>query len=274
MLAVDGDMLTVRRTDERLGASVSAPPTDVRWKIGTGEIRSSLYAAADEAGLPDAITMQLADVFAADIDFHHDLQPGDRFGVVYEMRYVDGERVGAGRIVAAEFRHLGKTLRAFVFRDDDGRASYYDEQGRALRKSFLRSPVEFSRITSGFSEARFHPILQYSRAHRGIDYAAPIGTPVHATASGRVLFAGEQNGYGNVVQIQHRGALTTLYAHLSRFAAGLKTGANVEQGDVVGYVGKPLPPSQRPLFASTIAAAQAQLAVAKSMPGAFAVAGD
>jgi murein DD-endopeptidase MepM/ murein hydrolase activator NlpD len=305
MLAADGALLSVTRADERLGASLSVPATDVRWKMGTGEIRSSLYAAADDAGLPDAITMQLADVFAADIDFHHDLQPGDRFDVVYEMRYVDGERVGAGRIVAAEFRHGGKTLRAFLFIDDTGRASYYDEQGRALRKSFLRSPVEFSRITSGFSEARFHPILQYSRAHRGVDYAAPIGTPVHATASGRVLFAGEQNGYGNVVQIEHRGALTTLYAHLSRFAPGLRTGANVEQGDVVGYVGmtglatgphlhyefragedqlnpltvalpegEPLAPSQRPLFASTIATAQAQLAVAQSLPGAFAVAGD
>jgi murein DD-endopeptidase MepM/ murein hydrolase activator NlpD len=305
MVAPGGDMLTVARAGDRFDATMAAAPVETRWKIATGEIRSSLYAAGDVAGLPDAITTQLADVFAADIDFHHDLQAGDRFAVVYEMRYVDGELLGPGRIVAADFAHEGKMLRAFLFHDDSGRDSYYGEDGRALRKSFLRSPVEFSRITSGFSEARFHPILQYSRAHRGVDYAAPLGTPVRATSAGRVLFVGAQNGYGNVVQLEHQGTFSTLYAHLSRFGQGLRAGAKVAQGEVIGYVGQtgwatgphlhyefrvgddqldpltlalpdgePLAESQKPLFLSTIAPAQAQLAIAQSLPRAFAVAGD
>ena len=305
MIAASGDMLTVARNGEGFAATVAAVPSEVRWKMATGEIRSSLYAAADAVDLPDAVTMQLIDVFAGEVDFHHDVRAGDRFAIVYEMRYVDGESVGPGSIVAATFAHDGKTFDAYLFRDDDGRDAYYDDAGRALRKSFLRSPVEFSRITSGFSEARFHPILQYSRAHRGVDYAAPIGTPVRATSAGRVVFVGEQNGYGNVIQLQHQGEFSTLYAHLSRFAASLHIGARVEQGDVIGFVGQtgwatgphlhyefrvgdeqrdpltiampdgePLGPAQRPVFLSAIAPAQAQLAVAQSLPRAFAVAGD
>ena len=305
VIVPSGELLTVTRDGDRFGASVEAAPAEVRWKIGTGEIRTSLYAAADAASLPDAITMQLVDVFAGDVDFHHDLRSGDRFAVVYEMRYVDGEAIGPGRIVAAEFVQESKRLRAFLFRDGAGRDTYFDENGRALRKSFLRSPVEFSRVTSGFSEARFHPILLYSRAHKGVDFAAPLGTPIHATASGKVLFVGEQNGYGNVIHLQHDGEFSTLYAHLSRFAPGLHNGSSVEQGEVIGYVGQtgwatgphlhyefrvgdeqrdpltvalpdgePLSPLQTPIFASAIASAQAELAIAQSMPHAFAVAGD
>jgi len=305
MIAPSGDLLTIARGTDGFDASMSAAPVETRWKIGTGEIRSSLYAAADSAGLPDAITMQMADVFAGDIDFHHDLHAGDRFAVVYEMRYIDGEPASPGRIVAAEFAHDVKTLRAFLFRDDAGHESYYGEDGQALKKAFLRSPMEFSRITSGFSSARFHPILQNWRAHKGVDYAAPVGTPVRATAGGIVLFAGEQNGYGNVIHLQHQGAFSTLYAHLSRFAPALRPGAKIAQGDVIGFVGQtgwatgphlhyefrvgdeqrdpltvalpdgePLAPAHKPLFLSAIAPAQAQLAIAQSLPRAFAVAGD
>jgi murein DD-endopeptidase MepM/ murein hydrolase activator NlpD len=301
MIAPSGELLNVARAADGFQATMSVAPVELRWKIGTGEIRSSLYAAADDAGLPDAVTMQLADVFAGDIDFYHELRAGDRFAVVYETRYIDGEPVGAGRIVAAEFSQRAKTLRAFLFHDDAGHDAYYGEDGHALRRAFLRSPMEFSRITSGFSGARFHPILQDWRAHKGVDYAAPLGTPVRA---GTVLFIGEQNGYGNVIHLQHQGMFSTLYAHLSRFAP-LKQGAKISQGDVIGYVGQtgwatgphlhyefrvgdeqrdpltvalpdgePLGLAQQTLFRSTIAAAQTQLAIAQTLPNAFTVAGD
>jgi len=305
MIAPSGELLNVARATDGFQATMSVAPVELRWKIGTGEIRSSLYAAADDAGLPDAVTMQLADVFAGDIDFYHDLRAGDRFAVVYETRYIDGEPAGAGRIVAAEFSQGAKTLRAFLFRDDAGHDAYYGDDGHALRRAFLRSPVEFSRITSGFSGARFHPILQDWRAHKGVDYAAPLGTPVRATAAGTVLFIGEQNGYGNVIHLQHQGMFSTLYAHLSRFAPQLKQGARISQGDVIGYVGQtgwatgphlhyefrvgdeqrdpltvalpdgePLGLVQQAVFRSTIAPAQAQLAIAQALPNAFTVAGD
>ena len=151
--------------------------------MAIGEIRSSLFAAADAAGLPDAVTLQMAEVFSGDIDFYQDLRRGDRFTVVYETRYIDGEPVGAGAIVAAEFENRGRTIRAFLWRGEDGSEYYYTADGAPMRKSFLRSPMEFSRVASGFSNARFHPILQTWRAHKGVDYAAPIGTPVRATGN-------------------------------------------------------------------------------------------
>ena len=183
------------------------------------------------------MTVQLADIFSGDIDFLHDLRRGDRFTVVYEMRRIDGEAIGAGRIVAAEFVNKGVSYRAFLWRAPDGTESYYAEDGKSLKKAFLRSPVAFTRVTSGFSLARFHPFLQTWRAHKGVDFAAPSGTPVLAAGAGKVAFAGKQGGYGNVVMLQHGGAHSTAYAHLSRFAPGMKAGARVSQGDVVGYVG-------------------------------------
>jgi len=233
-----GALLSIARRGDQLTAATSAAPVEVRLELAAGEISSSLFGAADAAGLPDAITLQLAEVFGGDVDFYKDLQRGDRFTVVYEMRYVDGEAVAAGRIVAAEFTNRGKTFRAFLWRGEDGGESYYAEDGSALRKAFLRSPMEFSRITSGFSNARFHPILQTWRAHRGVDYAAPIGTPVRATGNGKVVFVGVQNGYGRVIQLQHSGAYSTVYAHLSRFASQVRPGARVAQGEVIGYVGQ------------------------------------
>ena len=295
-----GDMLTIARSGERLSASTAPAPVELRWSIAAGEIRSSLFAAADAAGLPDAVTLQLADVFAADIDFFKDLQRGDRFSVVYEMRYVDGEAVGAGRIVAAEFDNRGKTHRAFLFRDADGSENYYTADGAAMRRAFLRSPMEFSRVTSGFSNARFHPILQTWRAHRGVDYAAPAGTPVRATGNGKVVFAGRQGGYGNVVILEHQGVYSTVYAHLSRIGARVHNGTRVTLGEVIGYVGQtgwatgphlhyefrvagvqrdpltlaalpggdPLPASHRITFATRIEPASAQLALARRFAGA------
>jgi murein DD-endopeptidase MepM/ murein hydrolase activator NlpD len=233
-----GEQLAVDRMGEGFAAQTLASAVTVGLELRATEIRSSLFAAADTVGLPDAITMQLADVFSGDIDFHHDLRRGDRFAVLYEMRYVDGEPLGAGRIAAAEFVNKGVRYRAFLWRAPDGSEGYYAEDGKTLRKAFLRSPLAFTRVTSGFSLARFHPFLQTWRAHKGVDFAAPIGTQVRAAGDGTVALAGRQTGYGNVVVLQHAGAYSTLYAHLSRFAPGLKPGARVQQGDVIGYVGE------------------------------------
>ena len=161
----------------------------------------------------------------------------DRFSVLYETRYVDGEAVAVGRIIAAEFVNNGTTYRAFLWRAPDGTDGYYAEDGTSTRKAFLLSPMEFSRITSGFTAARFNPFLQTMRAHRGIDFAAPDGTPVRVTGDGVVTFVGEQNGYGNVIMIAHADEFSTVYAHLSRFAPETKIGAKVHQGDTIGYVG-------------------------------------
>ena len=237
-LAADGQVLAIARADSGFTARRVVPNDDVRVDVRAGTIDSSLFAAADAAGLPDAVTLALADIFGGDIDFYHDLRRGDRFAVVYETRYADGEPVALGRILAAEFVNRGTTYRALLWRAPDGTEAYYDESGRSSRKAFLRSPVEFSRITSGFTLARFHPILQIWRAHKGTDFAAPIGTPVRATADGDVLFAGTQNGYGNVVILRHDASHTTLYAHLSRFAAGLARGSRVRQGDTIAFVGQ------------------------------------
>jgi len=300
-----GDLLSIARDGERLAAATSAAPIEVGLRLAAGEIRTSLFGAADAVGLPDAVTLQLAEVFSGDIDFYKDLQRGDRFAVVYEMRYVDGEAVAAGRIVAAEFTNHGKTFRAFLWRGADGTDAYYTEDGSALRKAFLRSPMEFSRVTSGFSNARFHPILQTWRAHRGVDYAAPTGTPVRATGNGKVDFAGVRGGYGRVIQLRHSGAYSTVYAHLSRFAPQVKSGARVSQGEVIGYVGKtgwatgphlhyefrvanearnpltlalpggePLPAWQKAAFVAGIGSAVERLSLPRVMPGPFAAGFD
>jgi murein DD-endopeptidase MepM/ murein hydrolase activator NlpD len=227
-VTASGALLAIARDGDGFVADTQPAPVDLRWRLASGEIQSSLFAAADAADLPDAVTLQLAEVFAGDIDFYKDLRRGDRFTVVYEQRSIDGELQGAGRIVAAEFSNAGKRYRAFLWRGEDGSESYHGEDGAPLRKAFLRSPMEFSRITSGFSNARFHPILHVMRAHRGTDYAAPAGTPIRATGDGQVVFAGRQGGYGNVIQLQHRGVYSTLYAHLSSFAAPVRMeiGAN------------------------------------------------
>ncbi len=237
-LTQNSDLLTVRRGGDDFVASSVAPPATVRLELRASEIRSSLFAAADAVGLPDAITSQIADIFSGDVDFHHDLRRGDRFTVVYEMREVDGYAAGAGKVIAAEFVAKGIANRAYLWRGADGSEGYYAADGKSLRKAFLRSPLEFTRITSGFSMARFHPFMQTWRAHRGVDFAAPTGTPVRAAGDGKVTVAGRQNGYGNVVTLQHAGAFSTVYAHLSGFAAGIKQGSNVTQGQLIGYVGQ------------------------------------
>lgn len=209
---------------------------ELRTVMKTGVIRSSLFAATDAADIPDAVASQLADVFSGDIDFHRDLRKDDRFTLVYELRTLAGRPVRSGRLLAAEFVNQGKRFRAVYYKGADGKGAYYAPDGRNLRKAFLRSPLEFSRVTSGFG-LRMHPILNSWRAHKGIDYGAPTGTRVRAVSDGIVEVAGRQGGYGNMVVIRHTGAFSTAYGHLSGFAKGLKPGARVSQGDVIGFVG-------------------------------------
>jgi murein DD-endopeptidase MepM/ murein hydrolase activator NlpD len=215
------------------GRPVAEPP---RLFYRTATIRSSLFAATDAAGIPDAIAMQVARVFATDIDFHTELRRGDKLSVVYEMLYDSGELVAPGRIVAAEFINDGRTYHAVLFTNDEGEDSYYSLDGTNRAKAFLRSPVEFSRVSSGFG-GRFHPIFRNWRAHTGVDFAAPGGTRVLAAADGTVVAAGKRGGYGNAVEIRHGGSITTLYAHLSGFARGIRAGSRVHQGEPIGFVG-------------------------------------
>ncbi len=230
-------MLKVEKQDGQFRTSDSAVPLESRIIMKSAEIKSSLFGATDAANIPDSIAMQLTDVFSSDIDFHRDLQKGDKFTVVYESFYNKGEPIKTGRVLAAEFVNNGKSYRAVWFQDREGHGGYYTLEGKSLRKAFLRSPLEFSRITSGFTSARFHPVLKEWRAHKGIDYGAPIGTRVKAVADGTVAMIGKQNGYGNLLVLQHQGQYSTAYGHLSAFARGLHKGSKVSQGDVVAYVG-------------------------------------
>lgn len=208
-----------------------------RTQMRSGEIKSSLFAATDAANLSDAVATQIADIFSTDIDFHKDLRKGDHFTVVYEAFYHLGEVVRTGRVLAAEFVNQGKIYQAVYFQNAEGHGGYYTLEGKNIRKAFLRSPLEFSRISSGFTNARYHPILKEWRAHKGIDYAAPAGTRVKATADGIVEFAGRRGGYGNLVMLRHQSKFSTWYGHLSRIANGLHKGSRVAQGDVIGNVG-------------------------------------
>ncbi len=236
-VAPDQTLLSVERRGDRFEAREGQAPVEVRLTMKSGEIRSSLFGATDAAGVPDAVAVQMAEIFSSDIDFHLDIRKGDRFAVVYETILSEGEPVRSGRVLAAEFVNAGKTYQAVYFRDREGREGYYTPDGKSLRKAFLRSPLEFSRVTSGFSLARFHPVLKTWRAHKGVDYGAPSGTPVRAVADGSVAFAGRQGGYGNLIVLQHRGNISTAYGHLSGFAKGLRQGSRVSQGQVIGYVG-------------------------------------
>lgn len=214
-------------------------PAEVETQVHmrSGEIASSLFAATDAAGISDAVAVQIADIFSTDIDFHRDLRRGDRFSAIYEVQYHQGEPVKTNRLLAAEFTNQGKTFHAVWFQAPGGEGGYYTLDGKNIRKAFLRSPLEFSRISSGFTRARFHPVLKTWRAHTGVDYAAPTGTRVKATSGGIVEFAGRHGGYGNLVILRHQSKVTTWYGHLSGFAPGMQRGKRVSQGDIIGYVG-------------------------------------
>jgi len=201
-------------------------------------IDDSLFMAGERAGLDYNITMELAKIFAYDIDFALDIQKDDKFSVIYEKRYVDGIEATPGDIIAAEFVNQGVTYHAVRFESADGVAEYYTPEGQTLRKPFLRTPVEFARISSKFNPRRLHPVLHTIRAHKGVDYAAPIGTPVRAVGDGVISLAGTQRGYGKVIEIKHGTTYSTLYAHLNGFAPSMRNGTKVKQGQIIGYVCK------------------------------------
>ncbi|MDP1635410.1 MAG: peptidoglycan DD-metalloendopeptidase family protein [Gallionellaceae bacterium] len=229
--------VVIERSGDDFRKRVLPAVTEQRVLIRTGEIKTNLFSATDEAGLPDPTANQLAEMFGGDIDFHRDLRKGDRFTVIYEMTYINGEAARSGRIQSAEFVNQGRAYRAAWFQTTEYTGDYYSPNGKSMRKAFLRSPIEFSRVSSGFSRSRFHPVLNEWRAHKGVDYAAPMGTKVRVTSDGVVSFVGKQGGYGNVVKVNHQGNFTTVYGHLSRFAGGIKKGQRLGQGQIVGYVG-------------------------------------
>lgn len=231
--------LSIKRQGDGFITTLETAPLQAQTRLGSGTVRSSLFVATDEAGIPDAIASQMADMFSGDIDFHRDLRKGDRFSVVYESMTADGEPINwggaAGQVIAAEFDNDGKSYSAVWYRDSKtGKGSYYGFDGLSKRRTFLSSPMEFSRITSGFA-MRFHPILQKWKAHLGTDYGAPTGTAVRTVGDGSVSFAGWQNGFGNVIYVKHAGSRETVYAHLSRLY--VKKGQRVEQGQKIGAVG-------------------------------------
>jgi murein DD-endopeptidase MepM/ murein hydrolase activator NlpD len=205
-------------------------------RIAEGEITSSLFGAADTAGVPDAITMEMVDILGSRIDFLKDLRKGDRFRIVYDAYMHDGEEVGSGHIRALEFINGSKTYSAVWFQNGQESGGYYDFSGASLKGAFLRTAIKFTRISSRFG-MRMHPIHKRWVGHKGVDYAAPTGTPIHATADGTVAFIGQQTGYGNVIILKNFGKYSTLYGHQSRFAKGLKKGDHVQQGQLIGYVG-------------------------------------
>lgn len=231
--------LSIRKVGAGFTAQLETLPLVASTRLGGGTIQSSLFAATDDARLPDAIAIQMAEIFSGDIDFHRALRKGDRFSVVYETLEGDGEPLRAGRVLSAEFVNAGKAHQAMWFRDPAAagaaaKGGYYTLEGESLRRTFLASPMEFSRVSSTF-KMRFHPVLQTWRAHKGVDYAAATGTPVRTVADGVVEFAGVQSGFGNVVMVQHRNNQTTVYAHLSRI--NVKKGQSVNQGQNIGAVG-------------------------------------
>jgi len=228
--------MVIERAGDGFRAEQRPAPLRTETLMRTGVVQSSLFAASDAAGIPDAVAIQIADIFAGEVDFHRDLRRGDQFSVVYEQHYVGGRPVHAGRVLAAEFVNQGRLLRALQYPSARGGSGYYAADGSNLRKEFLRSPLEYTRVSSGFGMRR-HPFLRSWRAHTGVDYAAPEGTRVRAAGDGVVEFAGHKGGYGNVVILRHRGQYTTLYAHLSRFAPGVRRGTRVAQGDIVAHVG-------------------------------------
>ncbi|HET6631417.1 MAG TPA: peptidoglycan DD-metalloendopeptidase family protein [Rhodanobacteraceae bacterium] len=229
--------VTVSVDGEDVSQSVHPRAIEHRLAIAHGVIHGSLFGAGVRAGMSEAMVMEMAEVFKYDIDFIKSIRDGDRFTVIYDNIYRDGMLLHHGDIIAAEFINQGTRYTAFRFTLPDGTIGYYDEDGRPLRKSLLRTPVKFSRISSRFSLARKHPILGYTRAHKGVDYAAPRGTPIHAAGNGVIKIRGRVHGFGRFILIKHNNTYSTAYAHMSRYAKGLHVGSHVHQGQVIGYVG-------------------------------------
>ena len=229
--------LNIRRTGNGFEAIVLAAQIEHRPAFSYGEINDSLFLSAQRAGLSGRLIMEMASVFGYDVDFALDIRRGDRFVVVYDRLYKDGKKLRDGDILAAEFVNQDRELRAVRFTDADGNTAYYTPEGDSMRKAFIRTPLDVFRISSHFNPGRFHPVLNRIRSHKGTDYAAPTGTPIKATGEGRVVFAGVKGGYGNCVVLRHGSTYQTLYGHMSKIRSGIRTGASVKQGQIIGYVG-------------------------------------
>lgn len=225
----DGDSFSAKTIERKLEKRVAEV---------SGIITNSLYLAAQSTGLSDSLTMELANIFGWDIDFALEIRAGDQFSLIYEEEYLDNKKYRNGSILAAEFINRGKVFRAVRYEDDKGNNSYFSPDGRSMRKAFLRAPVDFRRISSRFTKARWHPVLGKRRPHRGVDYAAATGTPIKAAGDGKVIFRGRKGGYGKAVIIKHGSQYTTLYGHLSKYRSKVKSGTRVKQGQIIGYVGK------------------------------------
>ena len=230
--------LQVTRSEDGFSAEIVERPIEVRKRFAYGVIQSSLFESAAQAGLTDKTIMNVAGIFAWDVDFILDIREGDNYYVQFEEIWQDGEYVTDGEIIAAEFNNNGRQIQAIRFKDKNDNTDYFTPTGDSVRKAFIRAPVDFTRISSNFNPKRRHPILNTIRAHRGVDYAAPRGTPIKAAGDGKVIFRGTKSGYGKCVILQHGGNITTLYAHMSNFNTKARLGTRVRQGQVIGYVGK------------------------------------
>ncbi len=226
-----------RQQDNSLTSELIHHPLEPIPVFKSGEITSSLFLAAEKSDIPESVIMELAAIFGWDIDFSLDIREGDQFAVVYNELFKDGEKIRNGRILSAEFINRGKQYKAVYYTDPKGNSGYYSPDGKSMRKAFLRSPVEFSRISSRFTNKRWHPVLSKWRSHKGVDYAASRGTPIRASGDGKISFRGTKGGYGKTIFIQHGGKYTTVYGHMSRFAQGITKSKRVKQGQVIGYVG-------------------------------------
>ncbi|MDO6595018.1 OapA family protein [Neptuniibacter sp. 1_MG-2023] len=211
---------------------------DIEHKYTAGTIQDSLFLAGEEAGLSSKKIMELASIFGWDVDFVLDIRKGDSFSLIYEEKFLDGKKIGEGPIIAAQFINRGSKFTALRYTNSEGDSSYFTPEGYSMRKAFLRAPVGFARISSKFSLNRKHPVLNRIRAHKGVDYAARTGTPIKAAGDGKIIFRGKKGGFGNVVIVQHGSNITTLYAHMSKFKGGQKTGTRIKQGQVIGFVGQ------------------------------------
>lgn len=228
----------IRDESGKLTYSLVERDAEYRPQFASATIENSLFVDGIKAGIPQQILFELANIYGWDIDFALDIREGDSFSVIYDEIYLDGEQIGTGNILASEFNNRGRNIRAIRYTDKTGKTDYYTPEGQSMRKEFLRNPIDFTRISSRFSTARRHPVLNSTvRAHKGTDYAAPTGTPIKAAGDGKIIFAGRQGGYGNTVILQHGAKYQTLYAHMSRFNRNTKTGRYVKQGQIIGYVG-------------------------------------
>ena len=230
--------LTISKQGDTYTVQENIRDFDTRVQVASSTIENSLFLSGQRAGMSASLIMELANIFGWDIDFALDIRVGDQFTAIYEEKYLDGAKIKDGTIIAAEFVNAGTVFRAVRYTNSQGETDYYSQDGRSMRKPFLRTPVDFARISSGFNLKRKHPILNKIRAHRGVDYAASTGTPIKASGDGKIAFRGTKGGYGRTIIVKHGTKYSTLYAHMDKYARSTHSGSRVKQGQIIGYVGK------------------------------------